>query len=465
MTKRRAGAVLLVMISAGAALVGRAVIAQEQSPPGAPTFYHDIQPIFAQHCVTCHTDGGIGPFDLRSPDVAYEGAPKIAEAVSEGVMPPWMPGADSPPIVGERKLTPDEIGRIVAWAEAGAPLGDSSEAVHVEPVAVPEVRADLTVEMPASYTPDDSLTDDYRCFLIDADLPADRFYTGFTVQPGQPRIVHHVLLFQIDESAREAALARDSEDERPGWQCFGGAGVGAGRVGLSGTVGSWTPGSLPTVYPEGTGRLLRADGLIVMQVHYNLEAGAAPDQTRVSFQLADVGADLTPLSIMPLWAPVEIPCPAGVGGAACDRATAIAEAVAVEGSRANVRVQALLAWCGKTVDDYMSQDTSQLTSSCDFTMNRDVLALGVVGHMHLRGATITIERNPDAPDATVLLNIPRWDFHWQGGYEYVEPVRLAAGDVVRITCAWDNGDGERYIVWGEGTRDEMCLGALVTRPA
>ena len=53
-------------------------------------------------------------------------------------------------------------------------------------------------------------------------------------------------------------------------------------------------------------------------------------------------------------------------------------------------------------------------------------------------------------------------------------MRARRGDVVRVTCRHDVGKraaGEqgvaktpRYILWGEGTTDEMCLGILqVTR--
>jgi hypothetical protein len=54
-------------------------------------------------------------------------------------------------------------------------------------------------------------------------------------------------------------------------------------------------------------------------------------------------------------------------------------------------------------------------------------------------------------------------------------VALRKGDVVRVTCTHDAGKRKllpsladtppRYIVWGEGTTDEMCLGTMiVTRP-
>jgi hypothetical protein len=56
-----------------------------------------------------------------------------------------------------------------------------------------------------------------------------------------------------------------------------------------------------------------------------------------------------------------------------------------------------------------------------------------------------------------------------------EPVTARPGDTVRVTCTHDpalrgmlpalEGEEPRYVVWGEGTTDEMCLGILVvTRP-
>jgi hypothetical protein len=53
-------------------------------------------------------------------------------------------------------------------------------------------------------------------------------------------------------------------------------------------------------------------------------------------------------------------------------------------------------------------------------------------------------------------------------------VRAQPGDVVRVTCRHDvrkrtlrgygGSTAPRYVLWGEGTTDEMCLGILqVTR--
>ncbi len=51
------------------------------------------------------------------------------------------------------------------------------------------------------------------------------------------------------------------------------------------------------------------------------------------------------------------------------------------------------------------------------------------------------------------------------------PVPVSAGDTYRVTCTHDptlrrqlaelRGVPPRYVVWGDGTTDEMCLGIVV----
>lgn len=445
----------------------QAVTAQQAAPAQSPTFYRDIQPIFAENCTTCHTPGGIGPFDLNSAEVAQHGAPDIAKQVQARTMPPWMPGENNPPIMGERKLSEEDIQTILNWVEAGAPLGDPADAHPATTTQGNGLRADLTLEMPVAYTPDDSLQDDYRCFIVDPQLTSNRFMTGYTVLPEQAAMVHHVLIFQVNDGLLSSAKRKDTEDNLPGWQCFGGTGLGEG--GLADAIGSWTPGSLPTLYPEGMGRLMRSDAFLVVQMHYNLdnlELGTqpSPDQSRFEFQLAEEGAKMQPISLVPLFAPVEIPCLNEATSELCNREAALATMIAAEGNRAERRTNGLLGLCGKTPNDYVDQDATQVTSSCVFPVNTPMLVIGSTGHMHLRGTSITLERNPGKADAQMLLDIPYWDFHWQGGYQYVTAIRLERGDSLRITCTWDNSEGERYILWGEGTTDEMCLAALYTVP-
>jgi protein involved in polysaccharide export with SLBB domain len=68
-----------------------------------------------------------------------------------------------------------------------------------------------------------------------------------------------------------------------------------------------------------------------------------------------------------------------------------------------------------------------------------------------------------------------WNFDDQSAIPLSPPASLKPGDVLRLTCTHDpalrsqlpelRNTAPRYVVWGEGTTDEMCLGILaVTRP-
>ena len=51
-----------------------------------------------------------------------------------GLMPPWMPGPDSAPLVGRdhRRLTRSQLQTLAAWAAAGAPAGNPADR-HAKP--------------------------------------------------------------------------------------------------------------------------------------------------------------------------------------------------------------------------------------------------------------------------------------------------------------------------------------------
>jgi hypothetical protein len=166
---------------------------------------------------------------------------------------------------------------------------------------------------------------------------------------------------------------------------------------------------------------------------------------------------------------------------------------------AGLFADALLVICNRTLADYENQDAANIISTCDSEAPISGQAIQVNGHMHRLGTTNRIELNPDTDQAQVLLDIPNWDFDWQQNYTFVEPIQINKGDILRITCSWDNsrpiqttstattqtsqtfldsltGVGRtlahetgrttpyKYVTWGEGTRDEMCLSAVVVIP-
>ncbi|HRI10324.1 MAG TPA: hypothetical protein PKW35_21040, partial [Nannocystaceae bacterium] len=104
----------------------------------------------------------------------------------------------------------------------------------------------------------------------------------------------------------------------------------------------------------------------------------------------------------------------------------------------------------------------------------------ITHHMHKVGVdmrTWVVDR--DTGEETCILHTPKWDFNWQRSYEYDAPIaqdiRLKAGDTIRLRCIYDNTlqnpslvgalaevglDAPIDVEVGEGTLDEMCIGAL-----
>lgn len=348
--------------------------------------------------------------------------------------------------------------------------GHSAKPVRAKPLRAGESR--LTLKMPEPYTPSAPTgvgTDDYRCFLLDPRLDQDAYLTGTHVRPGNAEAVHHVILFRVPPDQVAVAEQRDAATEGEGWTCFGGTGLDEiGNVDNAPWLGAWAPGGEESVHRSGYGVELEKGSQIVMQVHYSLLAGGEPDVSATQLRLAPHDADLTSLQTMLLPAPVELPCrPEYDDGELCDRAAALADVKARFGGGPGSTADLLYFLCG-------GKPRPGEVQSCTRTLSEPMTIMGVAGHMHLLGREIRIEVNPGTDRARTVLDIPVWDFDDQGARP-IEPVRLEAFDTVRVTCRhvqWlrdhlpsFEGQPDRYVLWGEGTTDEMCLGILqVTRP-
>jgi hypothetical protein len=365
----------------------------------------------------------------------------------------------------------------VADPAPGAPTSDSpSEPSHSShPQAAPgkllplrKGEQRLTLTMPEAYTPSAPTgqgTDDYRCFMLDPKLAQDSWLTGTNVLPGNPDVVHHVILFRVPPDDVDEAQRLDDADHGEGWTCFGGPGTPGeiNQLDDAPWLGAWAPGGSETQTPDGYGVDLPRGSRIIMQVHYNLLAGIAPDMSSTQIRVMPHQQDITPLHTFLMPAPVELPCrPDHDTSPLCDRDAAIADERARFGMVGGALANGLHYLCGTEIK-------ASETSSCTRTVSRPMTVLAVAGHMHLLGRQIKIEVNPDTPEAKTVLDIKVWDFDNQGA-KPIRPVHLDQGDTVKVTCrhvqwlrdklpAFD-GQEERYVVWGEGTTDEMCLGML-----
>jgi hypothetical protein len=438
-----------------------------------PTYYKHVQPILERSCVGCHSDGSIAPLALDTPQKAVSNARGIQQAVQSRFMPPIRAGGATMPLLHDKRLSDEDIAIIANWSWAGAPLGKKSDA---PPIAVNANRKrvpDLVISSPRDFEPDASLSDEYRCFVIDPKLSKPTFLNAYSILPGNKQLVHHVLIFQVARKDANTArnLERANTDGRPGYPCFGGSGVTGVQPSI---LGAWAPGQSRVDYPDGTGALLEAGDVLVMQIHYNLLTARGRDRSTAELFFAD--GNVKSVFSNTLVVPVEIPCPGEYPKDAshpCHRDAAYKSAEATgDGTTAYLKNPVVLTFCKRQLSEFTSGSSGEnITATCEFPLNFEspvpIGVYGVLGHMHLLGTSFKLELIRDAKARTVL-EIPKWDFHWQSSYWLKTPLQIHSGDIVRVTCTYDNTvrnqpevNGRRvtprYTVWGEGTLDEMCL--------
>lgn len=194
-------------------------------------------------------------------------------------------------------------------------------------------------------------------------------------------------------------------------------------------VGGWVPGTLATTFPSGTGVVVPAGSLLVMQVHYNLlTVQHTTDQTTAQLEYAQSGTTVTPAYIFPVYnASFSIP-PGAV----------------------------------QTVTQEWTANSSQLPAGVS------VKVWGVLPHMHLHGTDIEMSGTKADGTSYVFVHIPKWQFNWQQLYFFENPITFEAGDSATLSCTFDNTQANQPVingvqetpttlVWGEDTLQEMCL--------
>jgi peroxiredoxin len=405
-------------------------------PPaaGAVTFYKDVAPILNNHCVVCHRPGETGPFSLITYNQARRWASDIKEYTASRQMPPWMP-AGGLPLRGERKLVAEDIAKLAAWADAGAPEGDPREAPQAPSFGDGwrNGKPDLILTPDTSFHLAGTGHDLFRVFVIPTGLTENKWVVGYDVKPGNPRVVHHTLNFfdgtgqarELEKKQREKDLSLKPADHGPGYNVAMGVGFvvppSPPTAPKFGGIGGWAPGQTPQFLPKGAGWLLPKDSDFLIQTHYHRNGQDSDDRTQIGLYFAKE--------------PVDLPW----------------QTVIVQGLKTWEKIPA-----GKT--DYVARGSVYF--------HTDAVVHSVIPHMHLLGKAVTVTMTPAGGKPVVLLDIPVWDYRWQETYWFKEPINVKAGTKLEIRATFDNSEGNannpskppREVSYGEQTTDEMLFG-------
>ncbi len=370
------------------------------------TYSKEVVRILQNRCQQCHRPGQIGPFSLLDYEHAKDWAETIKEVVAERRMPPWFADPKIGKFSNDRSLSKAEIETITSWVDAGCPKGEDRDLP--KPLEFADGwfigKPDLIVSMPQEYQVPATGTIPYQYFVIPTNWDEDRWVQSVELKPGNPAVVHHIVMFVRPADFRPGERGREGNvrEEDP--------------LGFFAAV---APGYIPPGFPKGFGKKIPKGSNIILQMHYTTNGTAQSDRSSVGLIFA----------------------------------------------RDPVHTEVRTRGVFNTSFAIPPGDGNHEVKSA-FRFPQDSVVLSFMPHMHLRGKDFEYEfQHPDGRSEK-LLSV-KWNFNWQVHYELAEPLIAPKGSRINCTAHFDNStankanpDPTQRITWGDQTWDEMMIGYI-----
>ena len=401
-------------VFSGLLFVSVCVHAASQPPV---TFFKDVLPVLQKSCQDCHRAGEAAPFSL----VTYEQSRPWAKAMKEAVllkkMPPWFADPHVGKFSNDRSLSPTDIATLADWSDQGAPRGDPKDAPpplqFVPGWRIP--KPDAIIEMPNDFRVPASGILELQHIVVPSGFTEDRWVQSIEVRPGNPALVHHIVVFTRERGSK---WLRDAKPGVP-FDTDPKKHKRKKDDGLPGeSIGGYAPGSFPIPLSPWQAILIKAGSDIVFQMHYTTNGKPGVDRSRLGLVFA--------------------PAPP------------------------KQRVATLAAY-----NDSLKIPAGDPNYRADsvFDLGAEVQLRGLQPHMHYRGKDFEFRAiYPDGRTET-LLHVPNYSFNWQLTYLLANPIVLPKGTRIHCIARFDNSannpnnpDPSKDVSWGDQTFDEMMIG-------
>ena len=385
------------------------------------TYYDEIARLLADKCVSCHREGEPGATLFNAFD-SYETVAAMSAVmlsrIENRLMPPWHAMTDDANGLGgfqhDARLSDDQINMFRAWVAAGCPAGDPQEAPPAREWPDPEAWAigtpDFVFEMQEPYQVPRLRLDEYQYYRIAANFPEERYIQAIECKPGNKAVVHHIGVIVGPHNDKKL------EGTKAMFELYGLTGEKVKKI------GDFVPGDPfnARTYPEGYALRLPANQDLFFEMHYTPTGQKeAPDVSRMSIK----------------WAP--------------EKPMHVLETKVFNRKDISLRPHDM---------HYEKANYYQFPT--------DVLIFALAPHMHYRGKDFTLYKveNPGSAEERreLILKMPAYDTSWQRTYEFVNPVRLRAGDALYAITHFDNShynpsnpDPEKLVKYGLKTEQEM----------
>jgi hypothetical protein len=403
---------------------GAALFAGNPTPKQSNvTFYRDVLPILQERCQGCHRAGEVGPMAFGAYDQTRPWAKAIKQAVLLGKMPPWY--ADTPPgrFHNDPRLSKQEIDKLAAWADNGAPAGNPKDAPR--PVRFQEGwtidKPDTIFQVPTPFQIPATGTLEYTYVIVPTGFKDDRWITQAEVRPGNRAVVHHANVYIREPGSnwlREYPMGKLFVPEERGERVGTGGSSSAGASVREQVIAGYSPGRPAKQVPDGYAMLIPAGSDLVFQLHYTTNGKPTSDVTRIGFVFA--------------------------------KSAPLKRVIRVQASNAGFVIP-------PGAQDYPVDGSAKVGVDCEL--------LNVYPHMHLRGKSMVLSAVYPTGEREEFVRVPHYDFNWQLVYSFSQPRLLPKGTVLKADATFDNSannrvnpDPKKSVRWGDQSWDEMMVG-------
>jgi len=273
---------------------------------------------------------------------------------------------------------------------------------------------------------------EWMYITVPSGFTEDTWVTSMEIRPSEPAVTHHICVFfrpHTEDVVYNKPIWEDHARDEKGSAVASAAGINGRSIppsvtaGSNGIEGCYVPGQRTQDYRvHRAAKLIKAGTDIVFQLHYNPNGKAVTDRPRIGFTTTKVPPERVYVSL-------------GMSAPSDAKSFAIPP-----------------------------NDPDWESPPAEATFTADAQLVWMFPHMHVRGKDMTYTLTfPDGKKQTIL-NVPRYDFNWQLGYDLAQPVEVPKGTRLFVTAHFDNSannkanpDPNRTVYYGDMSWEEMMF--------
>jgi hypothetical protein len=225
------------------------------------TYTKDIAPILQKRCQTCHRPEQIAPFSLLEYQDAVKHSAMIREVIRERRMPPWHADPRFGHFSNDRRMSRDEIDLVTAWIDGGMTRGNAKDLPKPldRPTDWMHGKPDLVIQMPEEFEVPATGVVPYKNWIIPTNFTEDKWVRVAEARPGVAAVVHHVVIYILQEGQKGPV----------------------GRDGSLKILVGWAPGDLGLVLPADTALRVPKGASLRFEMHYTPNGTKVKDRSSV----------------------------------------------------------------------------------------------------------------------------------------------------------------------------------------